>query len=145
MIIALGSDHGGFLYKEKLIVDLKEQGYDIIDCGAYDQEMSDYPVFAGKVAETVQKKAANYGVVLCTSGEGVCIMANKYKGIRCGIGYNDEVSKALRIHNHANMITFGAKYMDYEDVLRRIILFVNQTEEGGRHDRRVQLINEIDK
>lgn len=145
MIIALGADHGGYDYKQQLILDLKANGYDVIDVGSYDKEMSDYPIFAGKVAELVQKNAANFGVVLCTSGEGVCIMANKFKGIRCGIGYNDDVSLALRVHNHANMITFGAKYMKYEDVLRRIILFVNGVEEGGRHDRRVNLINEIDK
>ena len=144
MTIIIGSDHGGYVYKTRLIEDLKTHGYDTIDVGANDENASDYPIFARKVAELVQKDENSLGVILCTSGEGVTMTANKVKGIRCGIGYNDEVAASIREHNHANMIAFGAKFMEYEDVLRRIIIFINTPEAGGRHDRRVALINELD-
>lgn len=145
MVIVIGADHGGYEYKNRLVDDLKAHGYEVIDVGAFCKESTDYPIFAAKVAENVQNKTADFGVIICTSGEGVCIAANKFKGIRCGIGYNDLVSKAMREHNHANVITFGATYMDYEDVLRRTIIFLNTKEEGGRHDRRVNLISDLEK
>ena len=140
MKIAIGCDHGAFEYKERLIVDLKSLGYDVIDFGTNSKESVDYPIFARKTAEFVAKTANCFGIVLCTSGEGVCITANKVKGIRCGLCYNDEVASLMRQHNHANIIAFGAKFSTYEEILKRTNIFLNTPEEGGRHQHRVDLI-----
>ena len=97
-------------------------------------------MFGRQVAELVSEGKANYGVVICTSGEGIMMAANKVKGVRCGIGYNDEVASLMRQHNNANVISFGAKFMNKEDVLRRVDIFLTTDFEGGRHERRVNLI-----
>lgn len=140
MKIAIGCDHGAYDYKERLIIDLRALGHEVIDFGTNSKESVDYPLFARKTAEFVAKNEDSYGIVLCTSGEGVCITANKIKGIRCGLSYNDEVASLMRKHNHANMIAFGAKFLTYEDVLRQTKIFLETPNEEGRHTRRVELI-----
>ena len=140
MIIAIGCDHGGYQRKEEVKEHLKELGHEVIDCGTYSLDSCDYPLFGRQVAELVSEGKANYGVVVCTSGEGIMMAANKVKGVRCGIGYNDEVASLMRQHNNANVISFGAKFMNKEDVLRRVDIFLTTDFEGGRHERRVNLI-----
>ena len=140
MIIAIGCDHGGYQRKEEAKEHLKELGHEVIDCGTNSLDSCDYPIFGRQVAELVSEGKANYGVVICTSGEGIMMAANKVKGVRCGIGYNDEVASLMRQHNNANVISFGAKFMNKEDVLRRIDIFLTTDFEGGRHERRVNLI-----
>ena len=83
--------------------------------------------------------------MVCTSGEGICMAANKIKGVRCGIAYNDEVAKLMRQHNDANVIAFGEKFMELEDVLKRVDIFLATEFEGGRHQTRVDLIKELEK
>lgn len=143
MKIAIGSDHGGFNYKKEIIKHLLEKGYEVIDCGTHNEESCDYPLFGFKTAEKVSLKEADFGIVVCTTGEGIMISANKVKGIRCAMGYCDEVTVLCRQHNDANMIAFGQKFMALEDVLRRVDLFLNTPFEGGRHARRVDLINKF--
>lgn len=140
MKISFGCDHGGYVIKDQVISHLKQLGYEVIDCGTFSQESCNYPEFALKAAEKVVNKECEKGILICSSGEGVMIMANKVKGVRCGIGYNDTVSQLLVEHNHANMVSFGAKYMELKDILRRIDIFLNAKEEEGRHTLRV---NEI--
>ena len=140
MKIALGCDHGGFQRKEEIKEHLLAKGYNVIDCGTYSLESCDYPIFGNRVAKQVAAKEADYGVLVCTSGEGIMMAANKVHGIRCGIGYNDEVAALMRQHNNANVIAFGAKFMEKDDVLRRVDIFLNTEFEGGRHERRVNLI-----
>ena len=140
MIIAIGCDHGGYQRKEEVKEHLQELRHEVIDCGTYSLDSCDYPIFGRQVAELVSEGKANYGVVVCTSGEGIMMAANKVKGVRCGIGYNDEVSSLMRQHNNANVISFGAKFMNKEDVLRRVDIFLTTDFEGGRHERRVNLI-----
>ena len=140
MIIAIGCDHGGYQRKEEVKEHLKELGHEVIDCGTYSLDSCDYPLFGRQVAELVSEGKANYGVVVCTSGEGIMMAANKVKGVRCGLGYNDEVASLMRQHNNANVISFGAKFMNKEDVLRRVDIFLTTDFEGGRHERRVNLI-----
>ncbi|MBO4285729.1 MAG: ribose 5-phosphate isomerase B [Bacilli bacterium] len=140
MIIAIGCDHGGYQRKEEVKEHLKELGHEVIDCGTYSLDSCDYPLFGRQVAELVSEGKANYGVVVCTSGEGIMMAANKVKGVRCGIGYNDEVASLMRQHNNANVISFGANFMNKEDVLRRVDIFLTTDFEGGRHERRVNLI-----
>lgn len=145
MKISIACDHGGFNYKEQLKEFLILNGYDVIDCGTNDTASCHYPLFAQKAARYVSTKECEFGILICTSGEGVCITANKVPGVRCGIGYNDDVSRLLRQHNDANMIAFGQSFMDLEDVKKRCLIFLNTKFEGGRHQLRVNLINDLEK
>ena len=141
MIIAIGSDHAGYLYKEEIKKYLTKKGYTLLDKGTNSTESCDYPLFGKSAAEEVAKGNADFGILVCSSGEGIMISANKIKGIRCGLGYNDDVARLLREHNNANMISFGANFMKLEDVLHRIDIFLSTPFAGGRHERRV---NEIE-
>ena len=143
--IAIGSDHGGVDQKDAVVVYLKNKGYKIIDVGTNSHDSCHYPQFGAEVGRLVARKEADFGIVICTSGEGIAIAANKIKGIRCGIAYNDEVARLMRQHNDANVISFGAKFMDTEDVIRRIDIFLGTEFEGGRHQTRVDMINALEK
>ena len=145
MKIALGCDHAAYNLKVEIIKHLKELGHTIFDCGAYSEESVDYPSFGAEVGRKVASKEADLGIICCGSGEGISIACNKIKGIRCGIGYNDEVSGLIRKHNDANVISFGARFMAVEDVLRRVDIFLTAEFEGGRHERRVKQIEELEK
>ena len=142
--IAVGCDHGGLDAKDFLVKDLKEKGFEVIDVGTFSHDSCHYPEFGIKVAEQVRDFKADFGVVICTSGEGIAIAANKVKGIRCGIAYNDEVAKLMRQHNDANVIAFGAKFMTNEEIVRRTHLFLDTPFEGGRHQTRVQMITDYE-
>ncbi len=140
MKISIACDHGGLDTKNALVEMLKQEGNEVIDCGTYTTDSCDYPDFARKAAELVASGEVDKGIVVCTSGEGVMMTANKVRGVRCGMGYNDEVSALMRQHNNANMIAFSQKFMDLEDVKRRTHIFLNTEFEGGRHLRRVEKI-----
>jgi len=140
MKISIGSDHAGYLYKEEIKKYLSNKGYEVIDVGTSSTESCDYPDFGKEAAKKVASGEATYGVVVCSSAEGIAIAANKVKGIRCGIGYNDDVSRLMRQHNNANMISFGASFMSLENVFKRIDIFLSTSFEGGRHERRVNKI-----
>ena len=142
--IALGSDHGGIDQKEEIYRYLFLKGYEIVDCGTNSHESCDYPLYGALVAEKVANRECDFGIVVCTSGEGIAMAVNKVPGARCGIGYNDEVAKLMRQHNDANVIAFGAKFMDMQDILRRIDIFLSTEFEGGRHQRRVDMLTELD-
>ena len=142
MRIAIGSDHAGFLAKEEVVKFLKQEGYEVEDVGTYSKDSCDYPIFGRKVGELVASKNCEFGVVICSSGEGIMMAANKVKGIRCGIAYNDQTAELLRQHNDANVISFGASFMDIEDIKRRLKIFLNTDFLGERHLRRVNLIEE---
>ena len=144
MRIAIGSDHGGFEQKAEVIKHLKEKGYEVVDVGTYSLESCHYPIFGAEVGRKVSSKECDFGIVICTSGEGIMMAANKIKGIRCGLGYNDEVSKLMRQHNDANVISFGAKFMKTEDVIRRVDIFLSTDFEGGRHETRVKIISNLE-
>ena len=141
MKIVLASDHAGYTYKKEIEKYLQEKGHQVTDVGTYSLESCDYPIFAHAAAEKVAKGEVEFGVLVCSSGEGIAIAANKVKGVRAGIAYNDDVARLMRQHNNANMISFGASFMDLKDVLRRIDIFLATPFEGGRHERRV---NEIE-
>lgn len=143
--IAIGSDHGGVDCKDVVVKYLKEKGYEVTDVGTNSHDSCHYPIFGAEVGKLVASKKCDYGIVICTSGEGICIAANKIKGVRCGIGYNDEVSKLMRQHNDANVISFGAKFMDTKDILKRIDIFLTTEFEGGRHQTRVDMIKDLEK
>ena len=141
MKVVLASDHAGYTYKNEIKAFLKERGVSVIDVGTNSIESCDYPIFAHEAALKVANGEADYGVLVCSSGEGIAIAANKIKGVRAGIAYNDDVAQLMRQHNNANMIAFGATFMKLPDVLRRVEIFLKTPFEGGRHERRV---NEIE-
>ncbi|MCH3909633.1 MAG: ribose 5-phosphate isomerase B [Bacilli bacterium] len=144
MVIALGSDHAGFELKEAIKAYLIKKGYEVLDEGTHSLDRVDYPVYGKAAAMDVVSGKAKYGIVCCGSAEGISIAANKVKGIRCGIGYNDDVSRLIRQHNNANMIAFAGRFMSVEEVLPRVDLFLNAEFEGGRHAERVQEISDIE-
>jgi ribose 5-phosphate isomerase B len=144
MVIALGSDHAGFELKEAIKAYLIKKGYEVLDEGTHSLDRVDYPVYGKAAAMDVVNGKAKYGIVCCGSAEGISIAANKVKGIRCGIGYNDDVSRLIRQHNNANMIAFAGRFMSVEEVLPRVDLFLNAEFEGGRHAERVQEISDIE-
>ncbi len=144
MKIALGADHGGFAQKE-FVKEALSKDYEIIDFGTYSTDSCDYVDFAEKVARSVASGESNYGVLFCTSGEGMIMSANKINGVRAGIAYNEDVVSAMRRHNDANVIAFGSKFMDNNDVVNRIKIFLTTDFEGGRHQRRVNKIIDLEK
>lgn len=140
MKLMIASDHAGFAQKQQLIDQLKQQGFEMIDAGTFSEGSCHYPEYALAAAERVVKKEAPFGVLLCGSGIGVSIAANKVKGARCAVGYHDEATRRARLDNNANLIAFGSRFMELTDILRRIHLFVNTPYEGGRHQTRLDLI-----
>lgn len=145
MKIAIGSDHAGFKLKEQIKKHLLSEGYEVEDFGTHSPERADYPIYAKLVGEAVVSKQYDFGVLCCGSAEGITIACNKIKGIRCGIGYNDEVASLLRRHNDANVISFAGMFMSPEDACRRVDIFLSSSFEGGRHENRVRLISELEK
>ncbi len=138
--IALACDHGGFILKEDVKAYLESKGYQVIDFGTNSTESCNYPEFAKKAAEFVSKHEGSKGIVICTTGEGVMMTANKVKGIRCGLVYNEDVASLIVRHNKANMMSLGAKYTTKEQAYRYIDIFLSSEFEGGRHQIRVDMI-----
>ena len=124
---------------------MSDRGISVFDFGTDSLRSCDYPLFAEKAAKAVAQGEVDLGIVVCTSGEGVMMVANKVKGVRCGIGYDDVVTGKCREHNNANMIAFGAKFMSDEDVIRRVDIFLNASFEYERHKLRVDMIEEYEK
>ena len=140
MKIAIWNDHAGFEAKTSVAEYLTKQGHTVMDCGSYNEERCDYPDFAQAVSAKVVGGEADFGILICGSGEGISIAANKVKGIRCGIAYNDEVAKLMKQHNNANVIAFGARFMTNDEIIRRINIYMNASFEGGRHTGRIAKI-----
>lgn len=144
MRIAIGGDRCGFGYKTKLVQYLEQNGYEVKDVGTHEYIPSDSPVFAADVGRLVATGECDYGILICATGTGIAIAANKVKGIMCGIGYDDEVTRKMREHNDANVIAFGAEYMKYKDVERRLEIFLNTDFIGMHHGLRVEQIKDLE-
>lgn len=139
--IALGGDHAGFALKDKLITWLNNNGYETKDFGTYSSESADYPDFAHQVAEAVENKEFDLGILICGSANGVAMTANKHQGIRAAICWNEELATLARTHNDANVLCLPARFISYEDGEKITDRFLNETFEGGRHSRRVNKIS----
>ncbi len=139
--IAIGGDHAGFQYKDRLISWLKDRGYDVKDFGTYSSESTDYPDFAHVVADAVEKKEHDLGILICGSANGVAMTANKHQGIRAAICWNEELATLARNHNNANVLCLPARFVPYELTEKIADKFLTETFEGGRHDRRVGKIS----
>ena len=139
MKIAIGSDHAGFQYKEAIKNYLNDLGHEVIDKGTYAESPSvDYPLFIRPVAEAVAAGAVERGVVLGGSGNGEAMMANRIKGVRAAVCWNEESARLGRQHNDANIISIGERMMSKETALRLIQIWLDTPFEGGRHLARIQ-------
>jgi len=138
--IVIGSDHAGFEMKEFLKKVLIKLNYSYIDIGADSIDSVDYPDIAHKLAKTVVNGAAQYGIIICGSGNGVSIVANKYKEIRCALCWNASLAKLAREHNNANVLALPARFISNSQAKKIIIEFLNSNFEGGRHTIRVNKI-----
>ncbi len=142
--IAVGADHAGFELKTLLVEHLKENGYDVQDVGTHSEESVDYPDYAAKVAKTVASRRAGQGILVCGSGLGVAIAANKIDGVRAVTANTAELARLSRLHNDANVLAVGARIIE-PGTAKEIVDSWLQTEyEGGRHQRRVDKITRLE-
>ena len=135
--IAIGCDHAGFPFKEPIKAYLTGLGYQILDFGTNNLASADYPDFAHPTAEAVENGRAERGILICGSGNGVAITANKHQSVRCGLCWNEEVASLIRLHNDANMVALPARFITLETALRIVDVFLTTKFEGGRHATRV--------
>ncbi|MFR8104763.1 MAG: ribose 5-phosphate isomerase B [Clostridia bacterium] len=144
-MIALGSDHGGYKLKEEIKKYLKEQGIAYKDYGTDSEERTDYPIYAKKVAEAVQKKECDKGILLCRSGYGMTVVANKYKGIRAASIADRESAKFAKADDDINVITLGGDYLTINEAVCIIRNWIATEFKGGRYQERLDMITEIEK
>ena len=145
MKIAIGADHGGYKLKEEIKKYLEEKQIEFVDFGTDSEERVDYPVIAKDVCKSVQNKQADFGIVICKTGYGMSIVANKYKGIRCAACYSEQSAKFAKLHNDINIVALGAEYISVNDAICIIRMILATEFEGGRHNERLNLIKEIEK
>lgn len=138
--VALGSDHAGFALKEKVKNFLEKQGVLVKDFGTYSEESTDYPDYAHQVARTVENKEFSYGILICGSGNGISMTANKHKGIRAALCWKKEIAELARQHNDANILSLPARYISESEALDCVKVFLETEFEGGRHQKRVEKI-----
>ena len=143
MKIAIACDHGGYLLKQDILIWLEENNIDYEDFGCYSTESVDYPVFAERAARAVAAGECDKGIVICTTGVGVSIAANKVKGIRCALCTDSLQAEMTRRHNDANMMALGAGITGGNLAKRMVEIFLHTEFEGGRHARRVALLDAI--
>lgn len=140
MNIAIGSDHAGFPLKEKLKAYLQSKSIEFKDFGCYTEERVDYPDFAHAVAMGIINREFDFGLLICGSGNGINMAANKHRQIRSAICWMPEIAELARLHNDANILTLPGRYISEEDAKKCVDLFLNTAFEGGRHTERVKKI-----
>ncbi|MFN8355747.1 MAG: ribose 5-phosphate isomerase B [Spirosomataceae bacterium] len=136
--IAIGGDHAGFSYKQPLVEHLQAQGHEVIDFGTFSADSVDYPDFAHPVASAVESGQADCGILICGTGNGVAITANKHQQIRAGLAWNVEVAALIRQHNDANVLCLPARFVSIEEAIACTDTYLHTDFEGGRHARRVE-------
>jgi ribose 5-phosphate isomerase B len=139
--IAMGSDHAGFAMKEKVRLYLEALGYPIQDFGTFSEAPVDYPDFIHPLAGAVQRGQYGRGIIVCGSGNGVSIVANKYSGIRAALCWAPDLARMARLHNNANILALPGRYISEEDAIECVNLFLNTDFEGGRHQMRIDKID----
>ena len=140
MKIAIGSDHAGYDYRLMLIEHLRAQGHEVIDCGCPTKESCDYPVFAHALCNAVEAEDVP-GILICGTGIGMSIAANRHKGIRAALCTTELHARFTRLHNNANVLCLGARVTGVELALAIVDTFLSTEFEGGRHQRRIDLLN----
>ncbi len=139
--IPIGSDHAGFEYKNAIIEHLKTKGYSVKDFGPYNDQSVDYPDFAHPVSQAVNNGEYPMGILLCGSGEGVCMTANKHQNVRAALVWNSDIAKLTRQHNNANILCLPARFISLQQAIQYVDLFLETNFEGGRHEGRVNKIS----
>ncbi len=142
LILALGADHGGVALKNRLAVALVEAGHEVRDYGTDSPVSVDYPDFAQAVCAAVEEKKADFGILVCGSGIGMSIAANRHGGIRCGLVHDVTTARLTRAHNDANVLALGARIIGEEVALDILSVFLTTEFEGGRHQRRLAKLNQ---
>jgi ribose 5-phosphate isomerase B len=144
MKIAIGADHAGFVLKQRLRAKLETEGHEVKDFGADGLESTDYPDYAEPVARAVAGGDADRGILICSTGIGMSIVANKVPGIRAALGTNPEEVRLIRGHNDANILTLGANFIAEADAAELVNIFLATEFEGGRHARRLDKIARLE-
>ena len=139
MNISIGNDHAGVDYKNYIIKNLEEK-YNIVNHGTDDINSVDYPDFAHPVSLDIDNRKSDFGVLICGSGNGVAMTANKYKKVRAALCWSEEIAKLAKQHNNANVVCIPARFISKEDALQIVRSFIDTKFEGGRHERRVNKI-----
>jgi ribose 5-phosphate isomerase B len=145
MKISIGADHAGFSLKEQLRQRLTAEGHEVVDYGTSSADSVDYPDYAQPVSRDVAASRADRGILVCSTGIGMAIAANKVDGVRAAPGQSDDEVKFTREHNDANVLTLGAKYLDEARAMHLIDIFLNTEFAGGRHARRVAKIAQLER
>lgn len=143
MNIAIGADHAGYELKNLIVSFLVEQGHNVNDCGTYSSESADYPDYAVAACHLVENNECDCAVLVCGSGIGVCITANKVKGIRAANCFVKEQAALCRQHNNCNVVTLGARFLSYDEAKDIVTTFLATEFEGGRHQKRVDKIHSL--
>ena len=144
MKLALGCDHGGYPLMQEVKKHLEEKGIEYTDFGTYSEESCDYPDFAEKAADAVKSGACDFGILVCGTGIGISIAANKIHGIRAALCSDSYSAEMTRRHNNANMLAMGARVIGAGQALKIVDTFLSTDFEGGRHERRIQKITELE-
>ena len=143
-MIAIGSDHGGYELKEELKKVLEEKGLEYKDCGAYSTDRVDYPVVAKEVSKLVADKECERGILICRSGYGMAMVANKFKGVRSAPCFCTRAAQFSRLHNDSNVLSLGADYVTVEEAKEILSTWLETEFEGGRHQERLDLVADIE-
>ncbi|MAX05857.1 MAG: ribose 5-phosphate isomerase B [Flavobacteriales bacterium] len=138
--IGIACDHAGFDYKEQLKKHLSSSGKEITDYGCFSLESVDYPDFAHKLSESIEKEENQLGIQFCGTGNGINMSANKHQGIRAALCWNTHIAEQARLHNNANVLTMPARHLEWNEVKEIVDVFLNTNFEGGRHEKRVNKI-----
>lgn len=146
MKLGIGCDHGAYEYKTEIVEMLQEQGHEVIDCGCYDRKSVDYPDYAEKVANLVVAGDVDLGIVMCGTGIGISMAANKIKGIRCGLCTNTTMARLTREHNDANMLALGQRTTGIEVAKDIVNTFVNtEFSYGELHQKRIKKLHDLEE
>ncbi|OQX76622.1 MAG: ribose 5-phosphate isomerase B [Bacteroidetes bacterium 4484_249] len=138
--LPIGSDHGGFLLKKFIIDNLSAEGYIFKDFGTFSEESVDYPDFIHPVAKSINDGLYEFGIIMCGSGQGASMTANKYPKVRAGLCWDAEQAKLIRLHNNANIIALPGRFIDFNTAVEMVKIFLDTEFEGGRHIKRVNKI-----
>jgi ribose 5-phosphate isomerase B len=138
--IAIGCDHAGYKMKEDIVAHLRSKNIEIMDMGAFSEESVDYPDFAHLVAKAVTGRDVEFGILLCGSGNGISMAANKHAGIRAALCWTPEIATLARMHNNANVLSLPARFITENTAIETVDAFLETPFEGGRHERRVEKI-----
>jgi ribose 5-phosphate isomerase B len=141
MRIAIGTDHKGFRYKELIKLRLSSMGHEIRDFGTNSEVQADYPLYVRPAAEAVGSGSCDRGIVLGASGNGEAMVANRVRGVRCALCWNEETARLARAHNDSNVLSLGASFLSEKEVLVIVDVWMRTPFEGGRHQRRVEMID----